>query len=61
MARPFQNVVLSLSVAVALPASLRAVEGDRATSVFEGRPYQLQMLDDPAPLLVPVNPRTVEI
>ncbi|MGZ0165058.1 MAG: tetratricopeptide repeat protein [Planctomycetales bacterium] len=61
MARPFQNFTLVLSAVVAMPSMLLAVEADRAASVFEGRPYQLQRLDEPAPLLVPVNPRTVEI
>lgn len=60
MARPFQNLTLALSAVVAMPSMLLAVEADRAASVFEGRPYQLQRLDEPAPLLVPVNPRTVE-
>jgi tetratricopeptide (TPR) repeat protein len=61
MARLFQDLALAMSVVVVLPSTLPAAEEDRGTSVFEGRPYQLQMLDDPAPLLVPVNPRTVEI
>jgi len=61
MARPFQNFTLVLSAVVTMPSMLLAVEADRAASVFEGRPYQLQRLDEPAPLLVPVNPRTVEI
>ena len=61
MARPFQNFTLALSAVVAMPSMLLAVEADRAASVFEGRPYQLQRLDEPAPLMVPVNPRTVEI
>jgi tetratricopeptide (TPR) repeat protein len=61
MARPLQEFALAMSVVVVLPSALPAAEEDRGASVFEGRPYQLQMLDDPAPLLVPVNPRTVEI
>lgn len=61
MARPFQNLTLALSAVVTMPSMLLAVEADRAASVFEGRPYQLQMLDEPAPLMVPVNPQTVEI
>ena len=61
MARPIQNFTLALSAVVAMPSLLPAVEADRAASVFEGRPYQLQRLDEPAPLLVPVNPQTVEI
>jgi tetratricopeptide (TPR) repeat protein len=61
MARPLQDFALALSVAAALPSALLAAEEERGPSVFEGRPYQLQLLDEPAPLLVPVNPRTVEI
>ncbi|NQV24072.1 MAG: tetratricopeptide repeat protein, partial [Rhodopirellula sp.] len=56
-----QDVALALSVVVALSAVLPAAETDKGASVFEGRPYQLQSLDEPAPLLVPVNPRTVDI
>ena len=61
MARPLQDFVLALSAVVVFPSALLAVDEGRATSVFEGRPYQLQRLDDPAPLLVPEKPRTVEI
>jgi tetratricopeptide (TPR) repeat protein len=61
MARPLQDFALALSVVAALPSVLLAAEEERRASVFEGRPYQLQRLDEPATLLVPVNPRTVEI
>jgi len=61
MARSLQEFALAMSVIVVLSSVLPAAEEDRGTSVFEGRPYQLQRLDDPAPLLVPVNPRTVEV
>lgn len=61
MARPFQEFTLAMSVVVVLASALPAAEEDRGASVFEGRPYQLQRLDEPAPLLVPLKPRTVEV
>ena len=61
MARPLQEFALAMSVVVVFSSVLPAAEEDRGSSVFEGRPYQLQRLDEPAPLLVPVNPRTVEL
>ena len=61
MARQLQEFALAMSVVVVFSSVLPAAEEDRGASVFEGRPYQLQRLDDPAPLLVPVTPRTVEV
>ena len=61
MARPLQDFALAFSLTLALPLAVSAAETGSGTSVFEGRPYQLQMLDEPASLLVPVNPKTVEI
>ncbi|MDA0284567.1 MAG: tetratricopeptide repeat protein, partial [Planctomycetota bacterium] len=61
MARWLQDFAMALSMVLSLQMTLVADEAAGARSVFEGRPYQLQMLDDPAPLLVPVNPRTIEM
>lgn len=61
MARLLRDFALALSMIVTLPTMLLAEDTGKATSVFEGRPYQLQMLDEPAPLLVPVKPRTVDV
>lgn len=61
MARLPQDIALAFSLALLVPLNAVAAETGGGTSVFEGRPYQLQMLDEPAPLFVPQNQRTVEI
>lgn len=47
--------------AVADAAETNAATAKDATSGFEDHPYQLQRLDEPAHLLDPTNPRTVQM
>lgn len=61
MARPLRESVLALAIVVSWQLTTFAADTVGGASVSEGRPYQLQRLDEPAPLLVPINPRTVEI
>jgi tetratricopeptide (TPR) repeat protein len=61
MARPLRDSALALSIVLSWQLTTFAADTVAGSSVFEGRPYQLQSLDDPASLLVPVNPRTVDI
>ena len=61
MARLLRDSALALSIVLSWQLTMSAADTVGGASVFEGRPYQLQRLDEPASLFIPNNPRTVEI
>lgn len=61
MPRQLFTSVLACSVVLFTQLSANGDQAGDGRSVFEGRPYQLQQFEEPAPLLIPVKPRTVDM